>query len=198
MKTEKEKETPATQASPDLSGVSQPGHPTKEEIREALKPPVTALNPETIGFINASISAAVTSAMASMGPVLEKIALTPEKLAEAEALRRAPDPAQAEREAREKKLQHLEMAENRDRLQKVRENCPHTYNSGQASINVVSNFPDRQMRGICVVCGEWFNPREWRIGPPTKDEPRGVAYIADAHPQYGRVLQRAAQLGMLG
>src|SRR5712675_1171622 len=64
--------------------------------------PASLLTPEAQAFLSASISEAVKGVFASMAPLLSSIALTPEKLAEAEALRRAPDPAKIRRELRER------------------------------------------------------------------------------------------------
>jgi hypothetical protein len=67
----------------------------------------------------------------------------------------------------------------------LREKCPHKYSrNGNPAIAVVRNFPDRQPRGVCMLCQEWFYPREWRIDYPTEDNPNGEAKIISAHPKY--------------
>jgi hypothetical protein len=189
-------ETPATQpaaASPDLSGLAQSAQPAAETPKKVAFP--SALNPEAAAFINMSISAAVKEIFKEMAPILQSIALTPEKIAEAETLRRAADPKTVAREKREKHLQHLEMEENRQQLLRTRAACAHRYPSGQTAINPVRNFPDRAARGICVLCQEFFEPRRWVIDPPDRDNPRGVPRIADAHPQYKLVLEALAAKG---
>jgi len=54
----------------------------------------------------------------------------------------------------------------------------------ELSINVVRNYPDRQPRFTCALCSVWINPREWQIGPPDAENPRGKPFIAEAHPQF--------------
>src|SRR6267378_8097003 len=130
------------------------------------------------------ITDAVKAVFASMGPILSSIALTPEKLAASEALRRAPDPAVVSRELRERKLMQQDQEENRANLLRNQAACPHKYPTGQLSINVVRNYPDRQPRFTCALCSVWINPREWQIGPPDAENPRGKPFIAEAHPQF--------------
>ena len=156
---------------------------TTEKI-EKFETPKELLTPAAQAYTNNLINEAIKGVFAQLGPILESIALTPEKLAQAEALRRAPDPASVARELRERKLTQQEAEENRQNLLRNQAACPHRYPTGQLSINVVRNYPDRQPRFTCALCSVWINPREWQIGPPDAENPRGKPFIAEAHPQF--------------
>ena len=179
----------------DLSGLASPATAASEPA-ESKKAPVPAalLTPEAQAFMNASISQAVKEVFAGLGPMLQSISLTPEKLAAAEALRRAPDPKLVEREQRERKLMRAEQEENHTNLLRLQAACPHKYPRGLL-VSLVSNYPDRMPRGVCHLCQTFFEPKRWVIGAPTAEEPRGHAHIADAHPLYSIVREVAMTKG---
>lgn len=145
----------------------------------------TALTPELLAVINASISAAVKEAMAGVGTIAEAIkatAITPEQLREAN--KPYVDPDKERRRVREKmKFKADELQQEKDKRE-FRDKCSHKYKTGLAAVAVVRNFPDRNPRGICMLCHEWFHPKEWRIDNPTETEPNGTAHIVDMHPKY--------------
>jgi hypothetical protein len=159
------KDVPVTSAAPDLSALAQAAPPAKqsatepESVPKKIPTPPAALTPEVQAYMNSSLSMAVKEIFASMGPLLSSIALTPEKLAQAEALRRAPDPAAVARELRERKMTQQEAEENRANLLRNQAACPHRYPTGQLSTNVVRNYPDRRERFICMLCQSFFQPR---------------------------------------
>lgn len=157
----------------------------------------SALTPEQLGAQNAMVSAAVKEAVsgvfASLGPLLEKMSITPEKLREAN--KPYVDPAKVARDLRETQLWREDMEAQRLQTQAYQDQCLHKDDNQRDSINLIRNFPDRQPRGICVKCHALIHPKEWRIGPPDAQNPRGKAYLVDAHKDYLRVLQRAAQQG---
>ena len=150
----------------------------------------SALSPEALAMINSTIAAAVKEAMAAamgmLGPIIEKIAITPDKLREAN--RPYEDPKKVLREARESAKSKMDEQEIAKATAARQAACNHTYTNGISSINLCHNMPDRQPRGVCVTCGAWIHPREWRIGAPTEEYPRGKAYIVDAHRDY-RIVQ---------
>jgi hypothetical protein len=147
----------------------------------------SALSPEALAAINSATQAAVQSAIQAMGPLFASMALTPEKLAELK--KPYVDPAKAARELRES-MKFKEDERERERAEKFRRaSCPHTDKNGRSSINLVHNQPDHQPRGICVVCHDWIHPKEWRLGPPTVDAPRGRAYLVEPHKDYQIVMQ---------
>jgi hypothetical protein len=146
--------------------------------------PTSALTPDMQAYTSAMITEAVKAVFASMAPMLSSIALTPEKLAEAERLRRAPDPAAIARALREHRLAAADL-EEAERTKKANQNaCPHQYPSGAATWHVIRNFPDRQARFSCPLCGIWIHPRQWVIGAPDAENPRGKAFIQNEHPLY--------------
>jgi hypothetical protein len=188
-KKEKEIETSA----PAIAGPGEPG--LGSEVGAKVPTPPALLNPEMQAYMSASISEAVKGVFASMAPLLASIALTPEKLAEAEALRRAPDPAKIRRELRERQLMQTEQEENRQNLLRNQSACPHKYPTGQWAVCPVRNYPDRRERFICNLCQSFFQPKRWEIAAPDADNPRGRAYIAEAHPDYERVREVLASKG---
>jgi hypothetical protein len=195
-KKENASAAPETSASPDLKGLAQPASPEPEVVSsKKITTPDALLTPEAQAYTNTLVNAAIKGIFAQLGPVLESIALTPEKLAQAEELRRKPDAAVIARELRERKLMHVEQEENRARLLQTQAACPHRYPTGQLAIGIIRNYPDRQARGTCMLCQTFFTPKEWRIGAPDAENPRGKAFIADAHPQYDLVRQVLAAKG---
>lgn len=165
-----------------------------------LKLPDELLNPAAQAATNAMLAAAVkeavASAMAAIAPILQSVAMTPEKIAQAEQLRRAPDPKAVEREARERALTQQEAEENRRNRENIQASCPHRYPNGATAISCIHNYPDRAPRGLCMVCQIYLEPKRWVIGAPDKENPRGRAYIAPEHPLYHLVLEREAAAGV--
>lgn len=151
----------------------------------------SALSPEALGAINAAtakaVEAAVAAVFAGLGPVLKDMAITPEKLREAN--KPYEDPAKVLRELRESQKSKADEAEIARATKARRDACPHLDKNGRSAICLVHNQPDHQPRGVCVVCGDWIHPKEWRIGPPTDAEPRGKAYLVEPHKDYRVVMQ---------
>lgn len=159
-------------------------HSEKDTINRS-----SALTPEALAMINSAtamaVSEAVKSVFSNLIPVLKDMAITPEKLREAN--RPYEDPAKVLREARESLKSKLDEAEN-IRINAARKaQCPHLDENQRTSIRLVHNFYDHQPRGICVICGDWIHPREWRIGPADDKNPRGKAYLVEAHKDYKTV-----------
>lgn len=162
----------------------------QNEKRPAAPPEL--LTPQAQAFISESINSTVKEMLIAMMPVLQSIALTPEKIAEAERIRRLPTEEQQaaiDREKRERLMQREEAEQNEANKRLLQENCPHRYVTGQLSCSPISNHPDGQKRFCCHLCHTIFTPREWRIGPPTLDgkNPRGTPFIAEPHPQYKEI-----------
>ena len=158
---------------------------------EPLKVPSALLTPEAQAFMTASMSAAVKEAVKGifeqMGPVFANMALTPEKMAQAEAIRRAPTEEQLAfkaRMAREKAQWKLEIDENTANKQRMQDNCPHAYVTGGSAWNPIRNYPDRQERFICALCHAFAEPRRWVVDAPNEKNPRGYAHVVDATPNY--------------
>jgi hypothetical protein len=151
----------------------------------------SALSPEALAVINSTTKAAVESAVAavfaSLAPVLKDMAITPDKLREAN--RPYEDPAKLARELRESLKSKQDEAENLRMNAARKAACPHVDKNGRPSIFLAHNQPDRQPRGICVVCHDWIHPKEWRIGPADDKNPRGKAYLVEPHKDYRIVMQ---------
>jgi hypothetical protein len=155
----------------------------------------TALTPELMATVNAATAAAVKEAVSGISgmfaDLVRELAITPEKLREANKPYK--DPAIERREMREKMKFKQEEIDNEKEKQRQRLNCRHHYKNNLLAVALVNNFQDRQTRGICMLCHDWIHPREWRIDNPTEENPRGVAHIVDAHKDYNLVIQAANQ-----
>jgi hypothetical protein len=170
----------------NLSGLNAPAPEKKIPVPSEL------LTPSAQSYINANTAAMVRELFTQLAPLLKDISLSPEKLKLMEDLRRAPSEDQekaAARSKREKALMVAEQNENAKNLANRQAGCNHRYKTGALSLGIVRNYPDRQPRGVCMVCSLWLSPREWKIGPASEEWPRGKEYIADAHPQYSLVLE---------
>lgn len=124
---------------PDLSGLNQAASEVASGLRAQvaaadLKPigklsaPPEMLTPAAQAYTSQMLKDAIAGVFEQLGPVLKDMALTPQKIAEMEAIRRAPPEEQANliaRNAREKKLMIAEQEENRKNLQLVQDNCLH-------------------------------------------------------------------------
>jgi hypothetical protein len=157
----------------------------------------TAMTPELIAMINASTSAAVKEAVAGMAVIMAQtikdLAITPEKLREAN--RPFVDPVKERREIREKMKFREDEAQQAIEKRQQKENCRHFYPNNLCAISVVRNFFDRNPRGICMLCQDWLNPREWVIDAPSEEFPRGKSHIVEAHKDYKLVLQAIQKNG---
>jgi hypothetical protein len=117
-------------------------------------------------------------------PVLQSIALTPDKLREAQ--KPYEDPLKLARELHEQqqwRKQELEKSE----LKKARQTaCPHKDKQQKWSVQLQHNFHDRLPRGICSLCELFIHPAYWDYRPITN--PDGTvtdkAFIIKEHPLY--------------
>jgi hypothetical protein len=161
-----------------------------KETQKAAPLPNAALTPEMLAYINETTAATIKQVLAGMMPMISQLAMTPEKIALAEEIRRKPTAEQEavkNREKRERKLMQQEAAENEANKKALQSACSHRYVTGQVSCSICRNFPDRQPRFLCHLCATWFTPREWRIGAPDAENPRGKAFVAEAHRQYAEI-----------
>jgi hypothetical protein len=168
------------------------------EVQAVKTPTPTALiTPEAQAFVSASISAAVKEAVsgvfASLGPILEKLALTPEKIRAANTP--FVDPAKVARDKRETEKSKQDERELRAAEAARKAACPHLDQNSRPSVRLIHNFPDRQPRGICVVCQDLITPKMWVIDAPDAENPKGRAYLQEAHKDYRIVALLEAQSG---
>jgi hypothetical protein len=160
------------------------------EVKEQLKVPVAAINPEIQAYMNASIGAAIKEAVAgvfaSLGPILKDMQMTPDKIRAANT----PyiDPAKEARNKRETEKSKQDERELRAAEAARKAACPHLDQNSRPSVRLIHNFPDRAPRGICVICQDLITPQMWVIGPPDAENPKGRAYLQDAHKDY-RIVQ---------
>jgi len=178
----------------NLQGLNAPA--SASAVAASVVAPDVLRTPEAQAATNAIIAEAVKSVFAQLGPLLESMSLTPAKIAEAEKMRRAKPPEEIARELRERQMMQLDLQEAEARKKENQSACSHRYPTGQSAFHVIHNFPDRQPRFSCPLCGIWVAPRQWMIGPPTQEEPRGHAFIAEAHPLYQEAFKAMASKGV--
>ena len=155
----------------------------------------SALTPEQMAIINtatqSAVQEAIKSVFAGLTPVLKDMAMTPDKIREAN--KPYVDPAHIARELRES----LKSKEDEAQIARItaarRAACPHLDKNGRSSICLVHNQPDHQPRGVCVTCHDWIHPREWVIDAPDATTGKIQAHIRDAHKDYRIVLQLESQ-----
>ena len=137
----------------------------------------TAITPEIAAHVNAAITDGIRTAMQEMlsqfTPMLRDLN------------KPYVDPIVEQRKLRDKlKFKADEIQGEKDKRLR-REQCDHTYiTTGKLAISAVRNFPDNRERGICMICQEWFAPREWSFNAPSEDHLDGNPHIVEAHPQY--------------
>ena len=157
----------------------------------------SAMTPELLAAVNAATTAAVKEAIAGMSVIMadtiKALAMTPEKMREAN--KPYVDPAKERREIREKMKFREDEAQNEIEKRRQRENCRHFYPNNLCAVSVIRNFFDRNPRGVCMLCQDWLNPREWVIDAPTDEFPRGHARIAAEHKDYKLVIQAIQKNG---
>lgn len=156
--------------------------PTPEELGARTVQATT----ETQAMIAAAVKEAVSGVFAQLGPLLQSMAITPEKLREANKPYK--DPAVIARELREMMIWKEDEAEARRLLEERQNMCQHIDDNNRSTIRLDHNFPDRQPRGFCMHCHAYIHPREWRIGAPDAKHPRGVPYLVEAHKNYPTVM----------
>ena len=162
---------------------------SKEQKSDATPQTITSAEQARIdSAVNAAVKSAISGVFESLGPVLEKIALTPEKLRE--SMKPYVDPATIAREIRERQHMKEQDAENRLKIEARQKNCSHKDGNEKWSLSLVHNFPDRNPRGVCPICNIFIHPAEWRIaapGDPRYHARKDHCYIEPEHPLYGIV-----------
>lgn len=143
--------------------------------------------------VQSGVQASVQAVFASLAPLFEKMALTPEKIQEL----KSPfvDPSKAARERREQQLNREQIEDMRKQDEWRKAHCEHKDKNDKDSIGITHNFPDRQPRGVCVLCHDVIHPREWRIGAPDPATGKTQAYMVAAHKDYHRVLRIDSMIG---
>lgn len=130
------------------------------------------------------VHSTIASVMEQFAPLLKDIALTPEKLREAN--KPYVDPANVARELRLKEQQREQDKDKRANLAAQQANCTHKDDNEKWAFNLTHNFPDHMPRGECPLCFLYVEPAHWVIPGPGFDGGNGVGqpYITPAHPLY--------------
>jgi hypothetical protein len=145
-------------------------------------------------MVASAVKEAVAAAMAGMAPILESMALTPDRLSILSGKDPTAEAASRARVAREKKEWGVADAQARKTLAALQATCPHKDGNEHSSIRLMRNYPDRQPRGMCMKCHLLITPRQWVYDAPLPDgtpQPR----LQDAHPLYHLVLEALAREG---
>jgi hypothetical protein len=122
------------------------------------------------------VQSIIKDLFAQIAPILQDVALTPDKLRE--ALKPYVDPAALAREMRERENNRKQFLENRKITLEIQERCPHKDKNERWAINLQHNFPDHMARGICPLCFILIEPAHWEI------KATGEAYIVPEHKLY--------------
>lgn len=150
----------------------------------------SALTPDVLALINTQTASAVSEALkgvfAHLQPVFEQMALTPDKIRE--LTKPYIDPKVAARELRESQMSREQEQELQRATAWRKANCPHLDKNGNASISLMTNNLDHQVRGICMLCHDIIHPREWVIDAPDPVTGKTKAHVREAHKDYARVL----------
>ena len=75
----------------------------------------------------------------------------------------------------------------------LQESCSHKDANGSYSVSPIRNYPDRQIRLICLHCHKLFEPRHWEIGAPDPENPRGKPFLKNADSNYPVILAAVMQ-----
>jgi hypothetical protein len=126
----------------------------------------------------------VKDVIESLMPLLSQLALTPEKVALMVQEMKKPyiDPAVEARKLRERKEMARDIAAGLVMKLEAQKRCPHR-DKNSWKINPVNNHPDGRVRGVCMACQDWFQPKHWEIMA------NGEPVLVDAHPLYHIVVE---------
>lgn len=151
----------------------------------------SALSPEALALMNAAVQAAVIEAVRGLGPILQSVALTPEKI---QAMKEPyKDPKLIAREKREMQQAREQEKELREMDERRRASCLHQDKLGNDSISLVHNQLDHSVAGVCMQCHDWIHGRRWVIDAPDPETGKTQAHVQPAHKDYPRVLKIESQ-----
>jgi len=120
-------------------------------------------------------------------PILESLALTPEKLREAN--KPYVDPAVTARMFREQQNWRQQEEENRKTRELIQSQCTHKDKNGRWAISLQHNFHDLLPRGICTHCLVNIWPAHIEFKPV---DGKSTAVLIKAHALYEVVQQLEA------
>jgi hypothetical protein len=126
---------------------------------------------------------------AEFAPIMQSMALTPDKLREAQKPYVDPMDIAKHNHAR-KQFQEDERQRDADKAER-QARCSHLDENGKYAIRLQRNFHDGMARGICLHCMLCIEPQHWDWRPVTKADGsiENEAFIEKAHPLYYIVQQ---------
>lgn len=121
---------------------------------------------------------------AEFGPILQSIALTPEKLREANKPYIAPE--ELARKNHERKEFAKAEEQRNEGIRRSRLSCKHKDDNGKYVIGISHNFHDGLPRGVCPRCGITIEPAHWDWRPKLKKDGEIVneAFVTPPDPLY--------------
>ncbi len=120
-----------------------------------------------------------------MAPILQSVALTPEKLREAN--RPYEDPLVLARELHEQQQWRKQEEEKEANKRALQASCTHKDRNQKWNISLQHNYHDYLPRGICKICGLFIHPAYWDYRPvtdPVTHSVKDTAFIVKEHPLY--------------
>ena len=129
-----------------------------------------------------------------MSPIFSSIALTPDKLREAQ--KPYEDPVKLARQLHEQQSWRKQEEEKNAAKKNLQNGCSHKGRNGKWNISLQHNYHDHMPRGLCNVCGIFIHPQYWDFRPITHSataaresyvEDKG--FIIPEHPLYHVVRQ---------
>src|SRR5258707_335244 len=108
----------------------------------------------------------IAAVLAALGPILDRVALTPDKI---EAIKKPyVDPVEAGRISRERKEMARDIARGLVELKLAQDHCPHGHGGpgGVSYTDLISleyNHPDGRVRGRCNMCQKFIQPAHYEI-----------------------------------
>jgi hypothetical protein len=125
-------------------------------------------------------AAIVNAVLQSLGPILDRVALTPETINEIK--KPYIDPLETARKKRERQEMAAEIAKGLEDRKRAQDYCPHKHD-GKTAISLVNNHPDGRIRGMCNMCIKPIQPAHWEIAAD------GTPFVVPEDKEYREVLE---------
>jgi len=121
---------------------------------------------------------------AALKDILPAIALTPEKLREAQ--KPWEDPMVTARKNHEQEQWRRQEQEKEANKRSLQEHCAHKDANEKWNISLQHNYHDHLPRGICKICGLFIHPAYWDYRPVVQADGsvKDKAFIVKEHPLY--------------
>jgi hypothetical protein len=146
------------------------------EVSETIAPKPKVVELDLHGLLGMLLKSQAESASLQRR-ILER------ELAKDDAIKLKDAEAQA-RIARDRKQLHDQMMIMLDNKKKRADRCTHEDQKGGSTLFPISNWPDRQLRGLCTQCPIFIEPQHIEV------DANGKKTLVPEHPLYQKVLQR--------